>query len=354
MHNGIRWGMIGCGNVTEVKSGPGLQEAEGASLHMVASRNADEAADWARRHGVERWTGDPDELISHPEVDAVYIATTPDSHRYYTEKVAAVGKPVFCEKPMACNLADAIAMKEACDEAGVPLYTSYYRRALPRFLKIKEWLEAGHIGTPLFVSIQLVMRADTHPVAPITKEMAARGEIPWRFKPEIGGGGNFADMGTHMLDLMDFYLAPFAEVEGHAANRGGLYAAEDTVSACFRLENGVFGTGHWCCVAGTDLDLTEIVGTEGAIRYATFDNSPLELETRSGIQSEDIPIPAHSHLPIIQMVTDALLGRGIAPSDADNGIRALRVQEQILAGYTPLTSAETDWAGIRKAVVAKN
>jgi predicted dehydrogenase len=340
MHDPIRWGMIGCGNVTEVKAGPGFQMADGSELHMVASRRGDEVADWARRHGVERWSDDPGELIGHPDVDAVYIATTPDSHRAYTEQVAAAGKPVFCEKPMACSLGDAMAMKEACQRAGVPLFVAYYRRALPRFLKVKEWLDQGRIGTPLFVHIQLAMRPESHPVAAITKEMAARGEIPWRFRPEIGGGGNFADMGTHMLDLMDFYLAPFAEVEGRAENRGGLYDAEDTVSASFLLENGVHGTGHWCCVAGADLDCTEIVGTEGAIRYATFNDSPLELETRDGLHREDLPFPTHSHQPIIQAVTDALHGRGAAPSDAENGIRAMRVQEAILAGYYEARSGQ--------------
>ncbi len=333
MRETIRWGVIGCGNVTEAKSGPGFQLAEGAQLAMVASRRGDDVADWARRHGVERWTENAGDLINDPEVDAVYIATHPDSHRTYTEQVAAAGKPVFCEKPMACTLEDALAMKQACARAGVPLFVAYYRRALPRFLKIKQWLDDGRIGTPLFVQLQLIMRAEDHPVAPITPEMAGRGEIPWRFRPEIGGGGNFADMGTHMLDLMDLYLAPFAEVEGRAHNKGGLYSAEDTVSASFVLENGVQGAGQWCCVAGTNLDRTEIFGTEGSIRYATFNDSPLELETRDGIHREDLPFPKHSHLPIIQAVTGALLGRGTAPSDAENGIRALRVQEAILASY---------------------
>ncbi len=329
----ICWGMIGCGNVTEVKSGPGLQMAEGAELVMVASRRRDDAADWAERHGVSRSTDDAAALIADPVVDAVYIATRPDSHRHYTELAAAAGKPVFCEKPMACTLSDALAMKAVCDRAGVPLYTAYYRRALPRFLKVKQWLDEGRIGQPLFVDMQLSIRPESHPVAPITRESVARGEIPWRFKPEIGGGGNFADMGTHMLDLLDFYLAPFAEVEGRAVNRGGFYEAEDTVSASFRLENGVLGTGHWSCVAGTNLDRTEIVGTEGVIRYGTFNSEPVELETRGGRETADLPIPAHAHLPIIQAVTNALLGRGEAPSDAENGIRALRVQEKILAPY---------------------
>ncbi len=333
MGDAIRWGMIGCGNVTELKSGPALQMAEGSELVMVASRRRNEVADWAKRHGVARWTDDAASLIADPEVDAVYIATTPDSHRSYTEQAAAAGKPVFCEKPMACTLADAHAMKQACARAGVPLYTAYYRRALPRFLKVKEWLEAGRIGTPLSVTMALALRPESHPVAPVTRVMAARGQIPWRFRPEIGGGGNFADMGTHMLDLMDFYLAPFAQVEGRAVNRAGFYEAEDTVTASFELENGVIGTGQWCAVAGVNRDLTEIVGTEGAIRYATFDSQVLELETREGLETADIPIPSHAHLPIVQAVTDALRGRGTAPSDAENGIRALGVQEEILGGY---------------------
>ena len=97
----IRWGMIGCGSVTEVKSGPAYQQTPGFSLHAVMRRDAQKAADYARRHQVPLWFSDADALIQHPEIDAVYIATPPDSHLFYALKVAAAGKICCVEKPMA-------------------------------------------------------------------------------------------------------------------------------------------------------------------------------------------------------------------------------------------------------------
>ena len=139
----IRWGMIGCGDVTEVKSGPGFQKAEHSSLVAVMRRNGKLAEDYARRHNVPRWYDKAASLINDPEVDAVYIATPPASHKDYTLMCAAVGKPVYVEKPMALSFAECHAMIDNCRQANVPLFVAYYRRALDRFLKIKELIEIG-------------------------------------------------------------------------------------------------------------------------------------------------------------------------------------------------------------------
>ena len=139
----VRWGIIGVGDVTERKSGPAFYKAPHSELVAVMRRNGDKAHDFAERHGVPRWYDDGDALIADPDVDVVYISTPPDTHKEYTLKVAAAGKPVFCEKPMARNFAECREMIEACDAAGVPLWVAFYRRSMPRFLKIKELLEEG-------------------------------------------------------------------------------------------------------------------------------------------------------------------------------------------------------------------
>ena len=97
----IRWGIIGCGNVTEVKSGPGFQKAKNSALVAVMRRNGALAEDYARRHNVPRWTDDAQALIDDPEVDAVYVATPPAFHIEYTIQAARAGKPVYVEKPLA-------------------------------------------------------------------------------------------------------------------------------------------------------------------------------------------------------------------------------------------------------------
>ena len=99
----VKWGIEGCGNVCEVKSGPGLYKAEGSELVMVMRRDGAKAEDFAKRHGVDRWSDNADEVLGDSEVNAVYIATPPSSHLELGLKVAAAGKPCLMEKPMAMN-----------------------------------------------------------------------------------------------------------------------------------------------------------------------------------------------------------------------------------------------------------
>src|SRR5262245_6562735 len=179
----IRWGIIGCGDVTEVKSGPGFQKAEGSSLVAVMRRNGNLARDYAQRHGVPKWYDEAEALIHDPEVDAIYVATPPYAHKEYTLLSAKAGKPVYVEKTMAMNYEECQVMIEACQVAGVPLLVAYYRRALARFLKIKMLIEEGAIGEVQTVHIALYK--------PLPPAEAIKGA--WRFQPEIGGGGEFVD-----------------------------------------------------------------------------------------------------------------------------------------------------------------
>ena len=208
----IRWGIIGCGNVTEVKSGPGFQKAANSALVAVMRRNAALAEDYARRHGVPRWYADAQALIADPDVDAVYVATPPASHMEYALACARAGKPVYVEKPMARTLAECEAMIDACRSAGVPLFVAYYRRTLPRFLKIKELIESGAIGDVRLVTVTLHQKP-----APDDADPAKR---PWRVVPEIAGGGKFLDLASHTLDFLDYLLGPIVQVKGLAAQPG--------------------------------------------------------------------------------------------------------------------------------------
>jgi 1,5-anhydro-D-fructose reductase (1,5-anhydro-D-mannitol-forming) len=321
----IRWGIIGCGDVTEVKSGPGFQKARNSALVAVMRRNATLAEDFARRHGVPRWYTNAQALIDDPEVDAVYVATPPASHREYVLACAAAGKPIYCEKPMALNLAECEELIAACQATDVPLFVAYYRRALPRFLKVKELIDAGAIGDVRFVSVALQMPPHPDDLDPA--------RLTWRVQPEFSGGGRFVDMGCHMLDFLDYVLGPIATVEGHATNRAGLYAAEDTVTAAFEFASGLPGVGAWCSVAYGNLDLTEVVGSHGKVAFSCFDASPIKLTTASRVTDFPIPNPAHVQQPLIQCVVDDLLGLGTCSSTGVTAARTTRVIDDILAEY---------------------
>ena len=325
MANTIRWGIIGVGDVTEVKSGPALRKARNSELVAVMRRNAEKAKDYALRHNVPKWYCDGGALIADPDVDAVYIATPPNVHKEYTLAAAAAGKPVYVEKPMALNYSECQEMLEACRGAGVPLWVAYYRRALPRFLRVRQLLASTAIGQPRFISVRLAQTP--------RMECYSAATLPWRVRPEIAGGGLFVDLAAHTLDILDFLFGPIAQVEGHASNQADLYPAEDTVTASFVHDSGIHGVGVWCFAANANEDLIEIVGTDGRIALSTFGTEPVRLYRGDNVTQYPEETPAHIQQPLIQTIVDELNGEGACPSSGESGARTTWVMDRILHNY---------------------
>lgn len=318
------WGIIGCGDVTEVKSGPALQQATDSALVAVMRRDAAKAADYARRHGVPRWYDDAQALIDDPGVDIVYVATPPSTHAQYAIAALRAGKPVYVEKPMARTSGECETMLAASRAAGLPLFVAYYRRALPRFLKVRELLQAGAIGQPRQVRIVL------HRV--LDPAWAGAPELPWRVRPEVSGGGLFVDLGSHTLDLLDFLLGPLQAVEGTARSVSGVYPAEDQVRMRFACGD-VSGEGEWDFCSDTRRDLVEIVGDAGRLRFASFDAQPVTLENAAGSQRFDIAHPPHIQRPLVETVLAQLRGQGACPSTGETALRTSRVIDAVLRDY---------------------
>ncbi len=321
----IRWGIVGCGNVTEVKSGPGFQKARNSCLVAVMRRDGELAQDYAQRHSVPRWYDDARALINDPEVNAIYISTPPSSHKEYAIMAAQAGKPVYVEKPMALNADECQDMIGACHEAGVSLYVAYYRRSLARFLKIKELLAAGAIGDVRFVSVALYQA--------VRPQELDSSNLPWRVLPDIAGGGIFVDLASHQLDFLDYVIGPITDVEGFAGNQAGHYPAEDIVTGTWRFESGVQGTGAWSFTTFEAVDRTEILGSKGRITFSTFGSEPVLLTTSHGETEFAIEYPLHIQQPLIQSVVDDLRGESRCPSSGVSGARTSWVMDQMLAGY---------------------
>src|SRR5262245_58966289 len=221
----IRWGILGCGNVCEVKSGPAFQKAPGSELVAVMRRDGQLAEDFARRHGVPAYYDDAERLIADPQVDAVYIATPPGSHLELALAVAAHGKPAYVEKPMARTHAECLRMVEAFEKAALPLFVAYYRRSLPRFLKAKELVESGRLGTITDVGYRFANGGQKN---------VDREKLPWRLQAEPAGAGLFLDLGSHTLDILDFFFGPLDDVQGRAHNVASACDVEDRVVLSFR------------------------------------------------------------------------------------------------------------------------
>lgn len=322
----IQWGIVGCGNVCEVKSGPGLQAASGSALEMVMRRDASKAQDYAIRHQVPRWTDIAGTLINDPGLDAVYIATPPDSHHPYTLAAAAAGKAVYVEKPMALSTRECQEMIAACEGAKVPLFVAYYRRALPRFLQIKDFLNKGSLG-----EIQGVHWIYRRKLSEAEKSGDTRN---WRVFPNISGGGHFVDLASHALDLLQFLLGNLQAVDGRGENRAGAYPAEDWVEADLSFPNGLVG-GLQFQAAGEDyLDQLEIKGRFGLLRFSVFGDSIVEFkDIRGQRKSWLLANPLHIQSPLIQTVVDSLHGRGACPSTGRSAVFSTWAMESILASY---------------------
>ncbi|RME92426.1 MAG: gfo/Idh/MocA family oxidoreductase [Verrucomicrobia bacterium] len=313
--------MIGCGDVTEVKSAPAFNQVPGSRLVAVMARTPERVRDYARRHGVPHWYTDAERLVNDPEVNAVYIATPPSSHAQYAILAAQAGKAVYVEKPMAHTVADCRRMIAACRRAGVPLYVAYYRRYQERFLQVKQWLREGRIGEVRLVNVDLWL--------PPRPEDLPPDNLPWRVRPEISGGGYFHDMASHQLDLLDDWFGPLTEARGETHNRAGWYPAPDVVLARFRLPDGGLGQGSWCFCASQPVDRIEIVGSRGLIRVAAFLPAPVELVTPEGIEQRNL-IPAQPVAkPLIERVVRALRGMGDCSTTGETALRTNEVMEAI-------------------------
>jgi len=322
----INWGIIGCGSVTEVKSGPAFNRIPGSRLLAVTRRNRDLAEDYARRHNVPKVHNDASSLINDPEVNAVYVATPPGSHKEFALRAIDAGKPVYIEKPMALNHEECIIINEAAKRKNVPVFVAYYRRTLPGFLKVQELIESGTIGSVRYVNLRLFK-------APSEDEKT--GKLPWRVDPEISGGGHFFDLASHQLDYLDFLLGPVRKVRSVVLNHGKLYKAEDYVSAELLFPNDVAFTGSWCFSLSqvNNTDVIEIFGEKGNIKFSCFSFEPIVLTNGYGTREYYNERPPNVQYYLIGHIVRALEGNGESPSTGITAARTSWVMDEIVKEY---------------------
>lgn len=324
----IKWGFIGCGEVTEKKSGPAFNEVEGSMIHAVMSRSEQKARSYGIRHGAKRWYTDAQELIDDPDVNAIYIATPPSSHATFAIMAMKAGKPVYVEKPLAASYEDCARVNRISEQTGVPCFVAYYRRYLPYFLKVKDIIDSGTIGKVINVQVRLA-------VPPRELDYSHPENLPWRLQPDIAGGGYFYDLAPHQLDLLQYIFGVIVEARGFKANRGGLYEAEDTVSGCFLFENGLPGSGSWCFVAHESAreDRIEVIGDKGEVSFSVFDYAPIKLSTSEGPQTITVPNPPYVQFPLIKCVIEHLQGLGICNSTSTSATPTNWVMDRILGKF---------------------
>ena len=320
----IRWGILGCGNVTEIKSGPAYQKTAGFKIEAVMRRDAEKAADYAKRHNIAKYYSDADELINDPEIDAIYIATPPDTHHFYGLKVASAGKICCIEKPLAPNYKESLEIYEAFKAATIPLFTAYYRRTLPRFEQIKTWLNENKIGEVRSIRWNLTKPASAQDLSK---------EYNWRTDIKVAPGGYFDDLASHGLDLFTHLLGNIKEVSGFSLNQQGLYSAKDAITACWLHESGITGNGNWNFGSDKREDSVEINGNKGKITFSIFENDPIVLLNDEGETSLFIVHPENVQLHHVERIRDHLLGNSIHPSNGLTASHTSWVMDKILGNF---------------------
>lgn len=322
--NIIKWGFIGCGEATERRALPAFTAQQYSQVVAVMSRTADRARAFAEKYNIERWYTDAQNLVTDPDVDAVYIATPPSTHSTYAVMALMAGKAVYVEKPLAISYDECLRINRVAKAEGQACFVAYYRRYLPYFKKVKEIIESGAIGRVLTAQIRFA--------APPRELDYSKNNLPWRLQPDIAGGGYFYDLAPHQIDILQQLFGPITEAVGYPANRGGLYQTEDTVAATMRFHNGMPASGTWCFVAHESAleDRVLIIGDKGQLSFSVFTYNPIHIQNEEGEQHVCVENPVNVQLPLLDNIVEHLLGRGVCACDSVSATPTNWVIDKIL------------------------
>eukprot|EP01082_Thalassiosira_pseudonana_P000654 g500.t1 g500 contig10:168378-170012(+) len=251
----VKVGVIGCGRIGIVHLGA-INKAPGVVPIVVSNPTVSKAEDAAKRFGVPKFTSDAMDVITDPEVDAVWICSPSQYHADQIKACAANGKHVFCEKPIATDLAETVEAINACNEAGVKLMIGLQRRFDPNFLRVRTAIENKEVGDTIII------------------KTCSRDPSPPPYEYVKGGGGIFNDMAVHDLDMTRF-LAGEDPIEILAVGSCHIdksiedlpgSEAFDTASCIVRYPNGVNAMVDVCRQSSYGYDQrAEVLGTKGMI-----------------------------------------------------------------------------------------
>ena len=320
----IQWGIIGCGDVAEVKSGPAFQNTSQSILIAVMRRNGEKAKDFAIRHGVKYWYDDAEELIQNPQVNAVYIATPPSSHLEYVLRVLQAGKNIYLEKPIGLSSQEGYQMAQALEKSSSRLTVAHYRRKLGAFLKVQEILETGRIGQVRLIDILMLQ--------PASADLIARTAENWRLIPHISGGGYFRDLAPHQIDLMISWFGRPTKVHGLAVNQQKVYNAHDVVQGIMEFPEGIQFRGVWAFnIAPTDKqDLCTIYGDEGSVSFSFFGDE-VSLQRPDFTEKFQFSGLPHVQQPMINDTVQYFLDNGANPCPLEDAIAGMEIMENMTA-----------------------
>ncbi len=320
MEKMIRWGFLGCGKVVRTKSGDAFRKVPHSSIAVIMRRDMEAAKASAEHFEAPEWCDSIDELLLR-DIDAVYIATPPGLHYEQAMQCLKAGKAVYLEKPFARNYTEALALTEAFSKAGVPLYIGHYRRALPRFLKIREMLDAQVIGT--VKSIDFYLNRIFSP---------REAQETWLYNPVLSGGGKYYDIAPHTVDIINFLFGSITEVQGSAKNLGTGCPLENIVEMSFQTEKSILGKARFNCVAEEKSDRMVVNGTNGSMEFSVHGKTDVIVKDMAGniVEQFDMPDPKTVEQPMVQSVVEDLLGISECESKAAEVLVTYEIIDKVL------------------------
>ena len=317
----VSWGIIGCGDVCEVKSGPAFNKVPHSKLIAVMRRDAEKVKDYARRHNVPKFYTDAGQLIADDEINAIYIATPPASHEAYAVEAMKAGKPVYIEKPLTVNALSCERMIAAEKSYQVPAVCAHYRRALPLYIKIRSLINDGVIGNVRLIDLRLYQSP--------TVNVIAKTDVNWRINPELSGGGLFHDLSPHQLDILYWLFGEPVSCTGRSLNQSHAYPAPDVTSLEVLFKNDILMQGLWAFqVSSSAVEETcKIIGDKGHLSFSFFKNPVLEISTESGTERMEFQYPVNIQQPMIDQVVKYFRGEIENPCSLDDALVTMKMMD---------------------------
>ena len=287
----LRWVLAGVGDIATKRVLPAIAAEPRSELVGVVSRSAEKGL----QHATRVW-GTVEEALAWGEFDALYVATPVAMHAPQSIAALRAGKHVLCEKPMAMNYAEAQEMVRVADECGRLLGVAFYRRLYPAVLRARELMRVGAIGQPVFAELKLHSWFD--PVA---------GCREWLVDPKLAGGGPLYDVGSHRIDLLNFWFGKPERATGFRGRAVHQREVEDSATVLVEYSSGVRGMVDVRWHSRVERDECRIVGTDGAIEMTPLNNGRLV----SPAGEEFLPPHANLHYPAVENFAEVSL-KGVA------------------------------------------
>jgi len=315
----LKWGLIGCGDISQKRVAPALRDLENCTLIAVNRKNVALAAPFAKQFGAPKWYEKWRDLLADEEIGAVYIATPVNLHMEQAIAAAEAGKHVLCEKPMALNAEQCDNMIRACNTNGVKLGVSYYRHFYPVINRIKQIIADEKIGAIVFSQINAFEKFDRKAGEPRY----------WLLVKEQAGGGPMMDVGCHRIEVLLNILGPIKNTTGFIHNVIYDREVEDTATAFFEFDSGATGILNVTHAAFESRDTLDIFGTDGSIHVNVLNHGDITVKTASGEQKVIIPPHLNLHQPLIESFTHSVLTNAPVIVDGNLGKKVTIIEDLI-------------------------